>query len=92
MNAANHCGFSDFGMARCYVLHLDRGDPLPTRLDDILGAVGNRHKPLGAHCGDVPRLKPTRLGMGVRLVDLEVARTNPGAANLEGTERFAIPR
>ena len=91
MNSANHCGLGHLVMTGGTVLDLDRGNPLTARLDDVFGSIGDRDIALGADSGHVARFKPARLCMGIRPLELVVARTDPRTSYLECTKGLAIP-
>ena len=40
------------------VLDVDRGNPFPSRLDDILAAVGDAHEAQWINRGHIPGLEP----------------------------------
>src|SRR5205807_223922 len=50
---ADHARLDDRRMGHQTVLQLDRGDPLPAGLDDVLGAVGQREVTVGGDRADV---------------------------------------
>ena len=91
VDAADHGCFSDLGMSGGDVFHFDGGNPFAPRLDDIFRAVGNGHKALRTHRGDITGLEPPLLGMRLGTIELEIAGADPGSAYLERAKRLAIP-
>ena len=91
MDAANHGCFSDLGMSGGDVLHFDGRNPLAPRLDDVFGAIGDGHKALWTHRGDITRFEPPLLGMRLGTIELEIAGADPRPTYLERPKRLAIP-
>src|SRR5215218_9390542 len=51
-------GLEDVGVGHQVVLEVDRGDPLTTGLDDVLGPVGQRDEALAVESADVAGAQP----------------------------------
>src|SRR4030095_1014753 len=73
------------------VFELDRGDPLSTRLDDVLGAVGDLDEPLLADATDVPRAQPTVVELVGGRVSVVAAR-DPRPAHFDLAHCLTVPR
>src|SRR5262249_49260671 len=80
----HHGGFESRRVCHEVVLQLDRGDPLATGLDDVLGPVGERDVPVAGQRAHVAGTQPAvvELGRVGRLV-AEVRGGNPGSAHFE---------
>lgn len=52
---------ADLLVGDCHVLNLYGGNPLSTRLDDILAAVGDAHVAQGIDACHIPRAEPVVL-------------------------------
>src|SRR5215204_353122 len=89
----DHTGLGDGGVGHKRVLQLDRGDPLPPALYEVLAAVGDFDKPKAVYGDDVPGLEPAVVReLVVPLGRLVVRPRDPGTAHLELAHRFAVPR
>ncbi len=76
-------------MADDRVLQLDRGDPLATRLDDVLRPVGQRDVVQGVDPADVAGTQPAVVEL-LRVVVAVVAPGDPGPADLELADRLPV--
>src|SRR5450759_5738689 len=77
------------GMGHDFVLQFHRRDPLPTGLDDVLGAVADLHKALLVQPTDIAGTEPTVVeALGARLPVVRAG--DPRAPNLEFSNRFAV--
>ena len=82
---------SDRRVRHQVAFELHRRDPLPTRLDDVLRAVGDLDVAVGGDAGDVAGAQPAvveLLGRGVAVV----RRGDPRPAHLDLADRLAVPR
>src|SRR5262249_15326419 len=79
------------GMAHDRVLELDRRDPLPAALDDVLGAVGDLDVAVGIDVDDVAGAEPPVVERLRRARVLVVARGDPGTAHLELADALTVP-
>jgi hypothetical protein len=87
---ADDRGLDDVGVADDRVLEVDRGDPLATGLDDVLGAVDDLHEPVGVERADVAGAEPPVVELLGRL-DAVVAGGDPRTADLDLADRLAVP-
>ena len=72
------------------VLEVDRRDPLTTRLDDVLGPVGDLDEPVGFDGADVAGAEPAVVEL-LGGLDLVVGAGDPRAPYLDLADRFAVP-
>ena len=79
----------DVGMGHDGVLELDRGDPLAAGLDDVLGAVRDRHVALAVERADVAGAQPAVVELR-RVLVLVVRAGDPRATDLELADRLAV--
>src|SRR5690348_16367152 len=84
MRHSDRCGFRDPGTSDRGILEVDRADPLPARLDDILGAVGDLDRAVRMNGGNVTGIEPLLL-VNAFAVLLEVATHDRRAPRLEPT-------
>src|SRR6185312_12943981 len=84
-------GFGNAWAANRGILELDRADPLPARLDHVLGPVGDLERPIWVNDPDVAGIEPL-LVIGRILGSVEVALDDPVAANLQAAAGLAVPR
>src|SRR6476469_8775740 len=73
--------FGNTGAADGSIFQFDRTNPLATRLDDVLGAVGDLDRPIGMDRSHVAGVEPL-VRIDAILVLLEVALDHSGPARL----------
>src|SRR5918997_3808743 len=85
-------GLGDGFVAHNGVLQVHRGDPLPTRLHEILVPVPDLDVAPGFDGHDIPGLEPAVFGELVGAFSgVEVAAGDPGSAHLELAHLLAVP-
>jgi hypothetical protein len=87
----DHCGLKNgrVGHQRAFEVH--RTDPLPAGLDDVLGAVADRHESFAVHRADVAGAQPSVVEP-LGGVDAEIRTGNPGTPDLELADGLSIAR
>src|SRR5258708_4910870 len=78
-------------MADSEVLEVDGGNPLATRFDDVLGAVGDLHVAVTVDGGDVAGVEEALRVEDVPLLFIVGAR-HAWSPHLESSEGLAVPR
>ena len=71
------------------VLQLNRGDPLPTGLDDVLGAVGQSDEALLVDTANVAGAQPAGVELGL-VASPVIGAGDPRAANFHLADGFAV--
>src|SRR5690606_8106522 len=95
MRHPDHGGVGHRRMGERQVLEVDRADPFPAGLDDVLAAVGDLHVAIGVDRGDVARREPALAVLVVHqriaTLPLEVLLDHPGPASEQVAEGLAVP-
>src|SRR5215472_11322129 len=87
----DHRSFGDLGMADRQIFNIDRGNPFPARLDQVLGAVRDLHVTVWVDGGDVACIEKAVAVENVASFTLVIGTRHRGPAHHEATKRLAIP-
>jgi hypothetical protein len=88
MGDADHRGFGHARASHGEVLHVDRTDPFATRLDDVLGAIGEANQIVVVKYSYVAAVEPAILKQRVFIT--VVAADDPWAASHEPSGRLPV--
>ena len=78
-------------MADCDIFDIDGADPLAARLDDVLGAIGDLHRPVLVDIGDVAGVEKAVLIEHIAAIAFEIAAAIAGRARPGGLSVSTVP-
>ncbi|CRL51617.1 hypothetical protein PSHI_48100 [Pseudomonas sp. URMO17WK12:I11] len=84
---ADHRGLRHTSMRHHRILDFNGTDPLPARLDHILGTVSNLQIATSIQGGDIPSIEPA-----ISRFPTKISAAHPRTSNLQASRGFAVAR